>query len=342
MFHNRTIAQALKVTKFDSVSTLLADYTGRKIAAAADSPTGDAVATAPGASVSNARRAVTAGAIGCSQTKGKRSRSQNTDKGNTDAAGGIAVSRNAPYPTGKLEEDKTPSLFGSSIVRGGRKMVSVMVGAASSGSRRGKRTGTRAAGERGGALKGLAIRDLTPPGFLPSSQGIDSGAANGIETVLKKDGLGATPEADAGVAGHREERGGDPVAGDSGNAEQKVQEICFNCWSKGSGKTCTLHMGAKTGRADGAVGHEGKTGEARPAESALMCKNWDVGVMRRRYRSEELQVGHGADETRGIIFVYRIAALLLLAVQCDPRAFLGWLMGFAAVASTAESLPFDI
>ncbi|CAN0537293.1 unnamed protein product, partial [Scytosiphon promiscuus] len=61
--------------------------------------------------------------------------------------------------------------------------------------------------------------------------------------------------------------------------EATVKEVCFNCWSKGSGKTCTLHKA--DGKADG---------QARQAESALMCKNWDAGDMRRRYRSEERQV----------------------------------------------------
>jgi uncharacterized protein (DUF1499 family) len=27
----------------------------------------------------------------------------------------------------------------------------------------------------------------------------------------------------------------------------------------------------------------------RNGESRLMCKNWDLGVMRRRYRAEEIQ-----------------------------------------------------
>lgn len=41
---------------------------------------------------------------------------------------------------------------------------------------------------------------------------------------------------------------------------------------------------------DAGGGGRGTASDTRPAESTLMCKNWDIGVMRRRYRSEELQV----------------------------------------------------
>ncbi|CAM9992373.1 unnamed protein product, partial [Scytosiphon promiscuus] len=59
----RTIANALRVTKFDSVSTLLADYTGRQIAAANGNDDGDATAPAPAIASSHPksrRRAATA------------------------------------------------------------------------------------------------------------------------------------------------------------------------------------------------------------------------------------------------------------------------------------------
>ena len=56
-----------------------------------------------------------------------------------------------------------------------------------------------------------------------------------------------------------------------------MKGVCFNCWSAGKGKRCMMH------KDDAAQGHQKK------AESALMCKNWDLGVLRRRYRSEEIQ-----------------------------------------------------
>lgn len=126
--------------------------------------------------------------------------------------------------------------------------------------------------------KGLAIRDITAPGFQPPLAGVrdnsEGGMGSGDEgspgtTTLGSGGVAANVEAHAAGAG----------AGD----DKKVEEICFNCWSQGNGQTCTLHKAA-------AAAAGGKAGDARPAESALMCKNWDVGILRRRYRSEELQV----------------------------------------------------
>jgi hypothetical protein len=53
----------------------------------------------------------------------------------------------------------------------------------------------------------------------------------------------------------------------------QTRGVCFNCWSAGKGKKCLLHKEAAA-----AAGKQGQ-----PAtESALMCKNWDLGVLRRR------------------------------------------------------------
>lgn len=56
----------------------------------------------------------------------------------------------------------------------------------------------------------------------------------------------------------------------------KVSEICFNCWSAGKGKFCALHVNEE--RLD-----NNKNG------STLMCKNWNLGVLLKRYRSEDIQ-----------------------------------------------------
>lgn len=57
----------------------------------------------------------------------------------------------------------------------------------------------------------------------------------------------------------------------------KTRQVCFNCWSAGKGKRCILHREDLQGK------------EGGKKESALMCKNWDLGVLRRRYRAEEIQ-----------------------------------------------------
>lgn len=222
-----------------------------------------------------------------------------------------------PYPTGKLEEDKNASLFASSMGGGGRKMVSVMIKKASKGgrdARRAKTAGVRE-GERGGALKGLAIRDLTPPGFVPPAENETvaagkSGLTNGAPGEADNGGQKSTNGDGTGEPCRSGKQTGDmpgPKGASIGKAEQQaVKEICFNCWSKGSGKSCTLHRGRGEGVAGDGGG--GKAGEARPAESALMCKNWDIGVMRRRYRSEELQVWQPCGA--------RTCLLVLVALGC--------------------------
>lgn len=342
------------MTKFDSVSTLLADYTGQKIdaaaatAAAAGNDNGGVVAsTSTSISPSKPRRraATAAPASGCTSLRTSKKRSRNnidhnnnasiTVGGNPEAGGdrgattvGAKLDRNAPYPTGKLEEDKNPTLFASSASGGGRKMVSLMIGDGKecSGIRRraktaGMATKSRIRGqqtrERGSSLKGLAIRDLTPPGFLPpatvvAGDGAAAAAAGGDRggTSISFAG-GSMGDGEAAIGGSavvKESTGENQARARSSTGTeakeetevQKVKEICFNCWSKGSGKTCTLHssssssVGGAAGReAAGSGPDQGKAAgqtQTRVAESALMCKNWDVGVMRRRYRSEELQV----------------------------------------------------
>lgn len=333
------------MTKFDSVSTLLADYTGRKIAAAAGNNGEAAGAAIAPSSTKTRRRAATAAPAGGGtsvRTSKKRSRTNAASgviEGNLDVggSGGATTSRvnvdsNAPYPTGKLEEDKSPSLFASSTGGGGRKMVSLMAGGGKKGGgggggsgikRRAKTAGMvtkgQQVGERGTSLKGLAIRDLTPPGFLPAA----TATATAGDDAANAAGGGGNIVASASTAQNSDNTGGTAVAGAEKNAQavgeskiagkndtadqvgggasadadatvepdvQKVKEVCFNCWSKGSGKTCTLHSGGVAGKDGGGTGGGKADGQARMAESVLMCKNWDVGVMRRRYRSEELQV----------------------------------------------------
>jgi hypothetical protein len=52
------------------------------------------------------------------------------------------------------------------------------------------------------------------------------------------------------------------------------QSMCFGCWSSGLNRKCSLHEGNE---------------KLRPSQTMLLCRNWDLDVMRRRYRSEEIQ-----------------------------------------------------
>lgn len=53
------------------------------------------------------------------------------------------------------------------------------------------------------------------------------------------------------------------------------QPICFGCWSCGGAKKCQLHTDPDE--------------MVEPSKTMLLCRNWDLGIMRRRYRSEEIQ-----------------------------------------------------
>ena len=55
----------------------------------------------------------------------------------------------------------------------------------------------------------------------------------------------------------------------------KPDNMCFGCWSAGSKKACALHDDP-----DRKIGKH---------QTMLLCRNWELGVMRRRYRSEEIQ-----------------------------------------------------
>lgn len=50
--------------------------------------------------------------------------------------------------------------------------------------------------------------------------------------------------------------------------------MCFGCWSSGKIKSCTLH-------------NDGR--KVKASETMLLCRNWELAALRRRYRSEEIQ-----------------------------------------------------
>lgn len=69
--------------------------------------------------------------------------------------------------------------------------------------------------------------------------------------------------------------------GDVNGLQQEQQEgsdamssMCFGCWSSGARRGCAMHD-------DGS--------KLKPSETMLLCRNWDLSVMKRRYRSEEIQ-----------------------------------------------------
>jgi hypothetical protein len=54
--------------------------------------------------------------------------------------------------------------------------------------------------------------------------------------------------------------------------------VCFNCWSRGVGARCEMHL--PPGEKDRPV---------PPGQSVLVCSNWDLAAIARKYRSEEIQ-----------------------------------------------------
>jgi len=58
--------------------------------------------------------------------------------------------------------------------------------------------------------------------------------------------------------------------------QSKHLEVCFNCWSARKGEHCTLH--------DVSIRDSGEN------NSVILCKNWDIDMIRQRYRCEYDQV----------------------------------------------------
>ena len=51
--------------------------------------------------------------------------------------------------------------------------------------------------------------------------------------------------------------------------------LCFGCWSAGGNRKCVMHE-------DGGI-------KLKTSQTMLLCRNWHLSVMQRRYRSEEMQ-----------------------------------------------------
>eukprot|EP01039_Chlorochromonas_danica_P000903 gene903-984_t len=64
------------------------------------------------------------------------------------------------------------------------------------------------------------------------------------------------------------------VGFDAPDANNQNRKICFGCWSSGFNRKCSMHEDGE---------------KVKPSQTMLLCRNWDLDVMRRRYRSEEIQ-----------------------------------------------------
>ena len=70
----------------------------------------------------------------------------------------------------------------------------------------------------------------------------------------------------------------DALPDTDGLKPKKAKEVCFTCWSRGQGAKCELHL--PPGEKDRPV---------PPGKSALVCGNWDLASIARKFRSEEIQ-----------------------------------------------------
>eukprot|EP01038_Epipyxis_sp_PR26KG_P004402 gene4402-6226_t len=63
---------------------------------------------------------------------------------------------------------------------------------------------------------------------------------------------------------------------ENGNNSSINDMMCFGCWSSGMNKKCTIHQSSEKEK-------------MRISQTMLLCRNWELDVMRRRYRAEEIQ-----------------------------------------------------
>jgi hypothetical protein len=63
----------------------------------------------------------------------------------------------------------------------------------------------------------------------------------------------------------------------AGQFNPNQHNMCFGCWSAGFMKSCAMHE------------DKNSQSKLKKSQTLLLCRNWDLGVMRRRYRAEEIQ-----------------------------------------------------
>ena len=88
---------------------------------------------------------------------------------------------------------------------------------------------------------------------------------------MDHDGFGQPPDSDAPPKPDPALLLGEDVPDFSSD---KPQKICFNCWSSGR-RNCKIH----------AIEED----FTDASKSMLMCQNWNLEDLERRYRSEEIQ-----------------------------------------------------
>lgn len=220
-----TIRQALQVSKFDSISSLLASNVVLR-----KKPT-------RGTRGSGARDDDQP----MSPARGRASGNQSTGKREI-----VLGKRDAPFLVAVLADSNT----GGSPTR--PKSTSKV-----------KTKTSGAAVNKNPLANPPRIRDLADPGFLGDED------RPSTPTRTNPDGLVESESAmeqrqDGGNGGHSPSR--------------KGKTMCFNCWSSSSGTYCELHTGPRMA-----------TRKVKAGASALMCANWELDQLRRKYRAEEIQ-----------------------------------------------------
>ena len=146
-----------------------------------------------------------------------------------------------------------------------KRMVSAVRLSRSRHGKRGKSKkigGVRPVKATAGRLESLSLRDVKYTGFDdPSNTDTRAGAKAMHEKVKQLD---------------EEEQLEENI-----NPNRANRNVCFNCWSAGKGKKCTLHSSRGKPSSETTSGGGG--------DGILLCDNWDIDILRRRYRAEEIQ-----------------------------------------------------
>ncbi|OWZ08509.1 hypothetical protein PHMEG_00018933 [Phytophthora megakarya] len=103
------------------------------------------------------------------------------------------------------------------------------------------------------------IRDLADPGFLQDTSRKSPSRKKKLQQQIDDEVPNADPE-------------------EAETGRQEAVRICFNCWSSSNGRHCDLHRDSIEA-----------TRKIRSTESALMCANWELDQLRRKYRAEKIQ-----------------------------------------------------
>ena len=118
--------------------------------------------------------------------------------------------------------------------------------------------------------KGVKVDKSRPP--MVSVVTFKKKKAPGAGIVLDDDGRSETKQDAKDMTLMNVDHPGFEGPSTDGN---KPDNMCFGCWSAGSTKACMLH--------------EDPDRVVSKHQTMLLCRNWELGVMRRRYRSEEIQ-----------------------------------------------------